>query len=173
MSAETPSEKSVHHFYLSKQENIMISINFSVNGQKHKLEVDDNMRLIDILRDLLGLTGTKEGCGIGECGACTVIMNGDTVCSCMVLACQIGGADIETIENLEKNNTLNKLQKAFVNHGAIQCGYCTPGMLMSAKALLDRNPHPSDEEIKEALEGNLCRCTGYIPIMNAVKEAAK
>ncbi len=147
----------------------MIKINFTVNNQKVSLEVSDSLRLLDILRNELNLTGTKEGCGIGECGACTVIMNGKAVCSCLILAGQLHNAEIETIENLEKDEVLSKLQQAFLEHGAIQCGFCTPGMLISAKALLDKNPNPDEMEIKEALEGNLCRCTGYIPILEAVK----
>lgn len=151
----------------------MIDLNLTVNGKKYSLQVDDAKRLLDVLREDLNLTGTKEGCGIGECGACTVIMNGDAVNSCLVLAAQAAGAEIETVENLEKDNLLSRLQQSFVDNGAIQCGFCTPGMLMSAKALLDKNPHPSLEEIKEALEGNLCRCTGYLPILKAVQAAAK
>jgi len=129
--------------------------------------------LLDILRDELRLTGTKEGCAVGECGACTVIMNGNAVNSCLILATQANNATIKTVENLEQDNVLSKLQNAFVDEGAIQCGFCTPGMLMSAKALLDKTPHPTEEQIKEALEGNLCRCTGYVPILNAVKKAAE
>ena len=151
----------------------MLDLKLKVNGKDYKIEVDDSKRLLDILRDDLGLTGVKEGCGIGECGACTVIMNGDAVNSCLVLAVQANCAEIETVENLEQDNILSRLQQAFVDNGAIQCGFCTPGMLMSAKALLDKNPHPNEAEIKEALEGNLCRCTGYIPILNSVKEVAK
>ena len=151
----------------------MIDLNFNVNGKDVKLIVDDSLRLLDILRNKLGLTGTKEGCAIGECGACTVIMNGEAVNSCMILAAQVDGSEIETIENLERNEVLSKLQDAFLDNGAIQCGFCTPGMLMSAKALLDKNQNPSEEEIKTALEGNLCRCTGYIPILNSVKDAVK
>ena len=151
----------------------MIDLKFKVNGKIVELKVDDSLRLLDILRDNLGLTGTKEGCGIGECGACTVIMNGEAVNSCLILAVQVQGAEIETIENLERDDVLSKLQKAFVDKGAIQCGFCTPGMLMSAKALLDKNPKPSIEEIKTALEGNLCRCTGYIPIIEAIKHVEK
>ena len=150
----------------------MIHLTFSVNDTQVQLQVDDSLRLIDILRDHLNLTGTKEGCGIGECGACTVIMNGDAVCSCLVLAAHLEGAEIETIESLEQNHVLSGLQQAFLEHGAIQCGVCTPGMLMSAKALLDRHPHPTEAQIKDALEGNLCRCTGYIPIIEAVKAVA-
>jgi carbon-monoxide dehydrogenase small subunit len=121
----------------------------------------------------LHLTGTKEGCGIGECGACTVIIDGNAVNSCLILAAQVNGAEIETVENLEENETLSRLQQAFVDNGAIQCGFCTPGMLMSAKALLDKNPHPTIDEIKTALEGNLCRCTGYVPIIKSIQAAVK
>jgi carbon-monoxide dehydrogenase small subunit len=151
----------------------MTKINFTINDKEYFIEAEDSSRLIDILRENLGLTGTKEGCGLGECGACTVIMNGKAVCSCLVLAGQLNGAVIETIENLEKDNTLSKLQKLFLENGAIQCGFCTPGMLMSTKALLDTNPKPTEEEIKEALEGNLCRCTGYIPIIKAIQATAE
>lgn len=117
----------------------------------------------------LGLTGTKEGCSIGECGACTVILDGEAVCSCLVLGIQCQGIAVETIENLAKEEVLSKLQQAFLDHGGVQCGYCTPGMFMSAKALLDANPHPTEEEVRTALEGNLCRCTGYTPILESVK----
>ncbi len=151
----------------------MINLKINVNGKDHELEVEDSMRLLDILRDELRLTGTKEGCAVGECGACTVIMNGDAVNSCLILASQANNATIETVENLEQDDILSKLQNAFVEEGAIQCGFCTPGMLMSAKALLDKTPHPTEDQIKDALEGNLCRCTGYVPILNAVKKAAK
>ena len=151
----------------------MINLKLNVNGIEHELEVEDSMRLLDILRDELKLTGSKEGCAVGECGACTVIMNGDAVNSCLILASQANNTTIETVENLEQDDVLSKLQNAFVEEGAIQCGFCTPGMLMSAKALLDVTPHPTEDQIKEALEGNLCRCTGYIPILNAVKKTAK
>lgn len=151
----------------------MAKIKFTVNNKEHHIEVSDSMRLIDILRDVLILTGTKEGCGIGECGACTVIMNGAAVCSCLLLAGQLQDSVIETIENVEQDKVLSRLQQLFLAHGAVQCGFCTPGMIMSTKALLDINPKPSEAEIKEALEGNLCRCTGYIPILNAVKAAAE
>jgi carbon-monoxide dehydrogenase small subunit len=148
-------------------------IHFTVNEQKVAVEAEDSDRLLDILREKLHLTGTKEGCAIGECGACTVILNGDAVCSCLVLASHLEGASIITIEHLEQDKILSNLQKAFLENGAIQCGFCTPGMLMSAKALLDKNPNPTDEEIKESLEGNLCRCTGYIPIIQSIKAACK
>ena len=151
----------------------MINLKLNVNGIDHELEVKDSLRLLDILRDELRLTGTKEGCAVGECGACTVIINGDAVNSCLILASQANNATIETVENLEQDDILSKLQNAFVEEGAIQCGYCTPGMLMSAKALLDKIQHPTENQIKEALEGNLCRCTGYVPILNAVKKAAE
>jgi len=151
----------------------IMDLQFTVNGKAAQLEVDDALRLVDILREKLDLTGTKEGCGVGECGACTVIMNGDAVCSCLILAGQLQGAEIETVESLEENGVLSRLQQAFLEHGAVQCGFCTPGMLMSAKALLDRNAQPTEQEIKDALAGNLCRCTGYAPIVEAVKAVAQ
>jgi carbon-monoxide dehydrogenase small subunit len=152
---------------------MMINLKINVNGKDHDLQVDDSLRLLDVLRDELKLTGTKEGCAVGECGACTIIMNGEAVNSCLILATQANDAIIETVENLEEDDVLSKLQNAFVEEGAIQCGFCTPGMLMSAKALLDKTAHPTEEQIKEALEGNLCRCTGYVPILNAVIKAAE
>ena len=150
-----------------------MNLEFTVNGTKVKLEVDPAMRLIDVLRDQLGLTGTKEGCGEGECGACTIIMEGEAVNACLILAMQVRGKQVVTVEGLLKDGELNVLQKAFVNQGAVQCGYCTPGMLMSSKALLMKNPSPTEEEIRLALAGNLCRCTGYTKIIRAVEEAAK
>lgn len=151
----------------------MSTINFEVNGKEVTLSVPDNMRLLDILRDKLGLMGSKEGCGIGECGACTVIMNKEAVNSCLILATHLQDANIETIENIDKDEILNLLKEAFLDYGAIQCGFCTPGMLMSAKALLDKNPNPTIDEIKTALEGNLCRCTGYIPIIQSIQAVIK
>lgn len=151
----------------------MIDLKINVNGIDHNLQVDDSMRLLDILREELNLTGTKEGCAVGECGACTVIMNGEAVNSCLILASQAQNSKIETVENLEQDDVLSKLQNAFVEEGAIQCGFCTPGMLMSAKALLNKTQYPTEDQIEEALEGNLCRCTGYVPIMNAVKKASE
>lgn len=155
-------------------EDIMrkIKIAITVNGKKHSLKIDPNLRLLDILRDKLRLTGTKEGCGIGECGACTVIINGRAMNSCLVLAGQCDGSDIITVEGLSRDGELHPLQQALIDHGAVQCGFCTPGMIMSAKALLDENPNPSEEEIRTAIAGNLCRCTGYIQIVEAIKAAA-
>jgi len=150
-----------------------ITVTFMVNGQIVTLEVSPKERLIDTLREQLKLTGTKEGCSIGECGACTVILDGKAVCSCLILSGQIGGSEVLTIEGLEIDGELDSLQQAFIDHHAIQCGFCTPGMLMSAKALLIHNPHPSREEIKTALEGNLCRCTGYEQIIEAIESVTK
>lgn len=150
-----------------------MEIRFVLNGQETCLDVRPQMRLIDILRDELGLTGTKEGCSVGECGACTVIMDGKAVNSCLILASQIQGRHIVTIEGIAKDGTLDTVQEAFINNGAVQCGYCTPGMIMSAKALLMENPQPDEAEIREAIAGNLCRCTGYEKIVNAIKEAAE
>jgi aerobic-type carbon monoxide dehydrogenase small subunit (CoxS/CutS family) len=149
-----------------------IKLHFILNGQKKFLHVNGNRRLLDILREDFKLTGTKEGCSIGECGACTVVMNGRAVNSCLILAGQVNGAEIITIEYLAKNGKLNSLQQNFLEAGAVQCGYCTPGMLMSATALLLENPHPNEEEIKEAIAGNLCRCTGYKQIIKAIQKTA-
>ena len=148
-----------------------IKINFVLNGEEIIDEVPVNITLLDYLRDYLRLTGTKEGCGKGECGACTVIMNGRSVNSCMVLIPQVDGKNILTIERLSKNG-ITKIQKAFVEEGAIQCGFCTPGMVMSTYYLLSKNPHPNEEEIREGLSGNLCRCTGYKKIIEAVKRVS-
>ncbi len=151
----------------------MNHIELKVNGIRVSRDVADNLRLIDFLREELHLTGTKEGCSVGECGACTVIMNGKSVCSCLLLAAQCNGAQVTTVEALHHDPVGKKLQNAFVRHGGVQCGFCTPGVLMSAKALLDANPSPTDEELKEALEGNLCRCTGYQPIITSIKAVLK
>ena len=145
----------------------------TVNGTRHDLEVAPTRRLIDLLRDELGLTGTKEGCSEGECGACTVLLDGRAVCSCLMLAVQARDRDVLTVEGLARNGELDILQQMFIDHGAVQCGYCTPGMLMSAKALLLKNPHPTETEIRTALAGNLCRCTGYSAIVEAVAAAAE
>lgn len=148
-------------------------INTIINGRPIEADVDEKMRLIDFLRDELNLTGTKEGCSEGECGACTVIMDKRAVTSCTVLAGQIDGCEILTIESLAKNGELDILQKKFIEYGAVQCGFCTPGFIMSAKALMMNNKNPSLNEIKRATEGNLCRCTGYIKIIEAIEAAAK
>ncbi|UTD13294.1 (2Fe-2S)-binding protein [Treponema denticola] len=148
-------------------------INTIINGRPIEADVDEKMRLIDFLRDELNLTGTKEGCSEGECGACTVIMDKRAVTSCTVLAGQIDGSEILTIEGLAKNGELDILQKKFIEYGAVQCGFCTPGFIMSAKALMMNNKNPGLNEIKRAVEGNLCRCTGYIKIIEAIEAAAK
>jgi len=148
-------------------------IKFYLNGKKISLKISSGRRLLDMLREDLGLTGTKEGCGIGECGACTVILDGKAVNACLVLAGQVEGSKLITVEYLGKNGQLNDLQQAFLETGAVQCGFCTPGMLMSAAALLNQIPDPSDEEIKEAIAGNLCRCTGYKQIIEAIQLTAK
>jgi carbon-monoxide dehydrogenase small subunit len=150
-----------------------INLTLKVNGKELTLKVGPKERLIDTLREQLNLTGTKEGCSIGECGACTVILNGEAVSSCLILTGQIGGSEVLTIEGLEVAGKLDPLQKAFIDYQAVQCGFCTPGMLMSAKALLMKNPHPSREEIKTSLEGNLCRCTGYEQIIEAIESVVK
>ncbi len=148
-------------------------IKVTVNDRLYELQVDPELRLVDLLRDELGLTGTKEGCGKGECGACTIIMNGKTVNSCMVLAFQADGSEILTIEGMGDGEELHPIQEAFIRQGAVQCGYCTPGMVLSAKAILDKNPNPSEEEIRKGISGNLCRCTGYQKIVDAIKDAAE
>jgi len=150
-----------------------IIVTFSVNGKEITLKVGPQERLLDTLREQLKLTGTKEGCSIGECGACTVILDGKAVSSCLILTGQIGGSEVFTIEGLEKDGKLDPLQQAFIDYNAVQCGFCTPGMLMSAKALLMHNSHPTREEIKTALDGNLCRCTGYEQIIEAIESVAK
>ncbi len=151
----------------------MLKINFILNNEKVTADVEPDTRLIDLLRENFRLTGTKESCGQGECGACTVLSDGKAVHSCLMLASQADGCNILTIEGLEKSGELDALQEAFLAVGAIQCGYCTPGMIMAAKGLLLENPNPSVEEIKEALAGNICRCTGYKKIQEAVLIAAK
>ena len=149
-----------------------LSIKFKLNGKEVAIETVSNRRLLDLLREDLGLTGTKEGCGIGECGACTVLLNGKAVNSCLILAPQIDGAEITTVEGLTENGKLNPLQGNFLKQGAVQCGFCTSGMLMSASALLNENPAPSKEDVKETIAGNLCRCTGYKQIIEAVLKTA-
>lgn len=149
------------------------TIQLTINGEPVESAVSTNQTLVQFLRDDMGLTGTKHGCGLGDCGACTVLMDGKAVNSCLVLAIQADGTDILTIEGLAENGKLHPLQQAFVDNGAIQCGFCTPGMILSAKALLDEKPNPSELEIRTAISGNLCRCTGYQKIVQAVDEAAK
>ncbi|MGI6366464.1 MAG: (2Fe-2S)-binding protein [Bacillota bacterium] len=148
-------------------------ITLTVNGKEYTVQVDAELRLVDLLRNHLRLLGAKEGCGKGECGSCTVLMDGKSVASCLVLAVQADGADIVTVEGLGGGDALHPLQDAFIRHGAVQCGYCTPGMLMSAKYLLDTNPRPSREEIRAAIAGNLCRCTGYTKIIDAIQAVAE
>lgn len=150
-----------------------VAVSCVVNGEAVHHGIDPTMTLLNFLHNELKLFGTKEGCGEGECGACTIIMNGKSVNSCLVLAIEAEGADIITVEGLSKEGQLSILQQEFIEHDALQCGFCTPGMLMSARALLDRQPNPSVEEVKEAIAGNFCRCTGYLPIIDAVLAAAK
>jgi len=144
-------------------------ITMIVNGEEYQIAVDSRRTLLEVLREELHLTGTKKNCNEGECGACTVIMDGKAVNSCLVLAVQAKGKRIETIEGLAKGGKLHPLQEAFVKYGGLQCGFCTPGMIMSTKALLDSNPRPTEEEIKTAISGNLCRCTGYVKILESIK----
>jgi aerobic carbon-monoxide dehydrogenase small subunit len=148
-------------------------ITLNVNGETVEAAVEPNRTLIQFLREDLGLTGTKHGCGLGDCGACTVILDGKPVNSCLVLAIQANGGEVLTIEGVAENGKLHPVQQAFVNKGAIQCGFCSPGMILSAKALLDSNPKPAEHEIRTAISGNLCRCTGYQKIVEAIQEAAK
>ncbi len=147
-----------------------MKLEFIVNYKEEVIDVDPGERLLDVLRNKLGLTSVKEGCGEGECGACTIIMDGVAVTSCTVLAMQAKGREIITTEGLEKSGELDELQESFMKNGAIQCGFCTPGMLMSCKALLMKNPNPAEAEIRRAIEGNLCRCTGYTKIVNSVMD---
>jgi carbon-monoxide dehydrogenase small subunit len=147
-------------------------ISLIVNGERHDTLCQPNLTLLEVLRENLQLTGTKHGCELGECGACAVLLDGEPVLSCLVLAMECDGQQITTVEGLTRGASLHPLQAAFADHGAAQCGYCTPGVLVTAKALLDRNPCPSRTEVREALSGNLCRCTGYLQILDAVDAAA-
>ena len=156
----------------SKASSVTVDLKLMVNGRPHALVVDPRVTLLDLLRENLALTGSKKGCDHGQCGACTVLVNGETIKSCMMLAIQADGASIATVEGLAEDGSLDPLQQSFSDHHALQCGYCTPGMLMSAKALLAANPRPSEEEIRKALQGNICRCTGYVNIVEAVKAVA-
>ncbi|HOO86163.1 MAG TPA: (2Fe-2S)-binding protein [Synergistales bacterium] len=148
-------------------------IELTVNGTLRSVEITPSMRLLDMLRNVLGLTSVKEGCSEGECGACTVLLGGKAVTSCTVLAVQARGKSVVTIEGLSSDGALHPIQQAFVDHDAIQCGFCTPGMIMSAYALLKHTPSPTREEIQRGIEGNLCRCTGYLPIIDAIEDAAR
>lgn len=148
-------------------------IELTVNGDVERVDVPAQMTLLEMLREKLVLTGTKNGCAAGECGACTVLMNGEPVNSCLVLAVECGGSEIITVEGLAQDGRLDPIQTAIVETGGVQCGFCTPGVLITSRALLDRNPEPSEAEIQEALVGNLCRCTGYIRIIEGIKVAAE
>lgn len=150
-----------------------IELTMFINGHKKSVLINPNARLIDVIRDDLRLTGTKEGCGVGECGACTVIVEGESVNSCLTLAISMEGKAITTIEGIRADETLHPIQESFIKNHALQCGFCTPGLIMSAKALLDKNPHPSRGEIRVAISGNLCRCTGYDQVINAIEEVAE
>ncbi len=151
----------------------MHTIRLVANGQQEEVSVPAGMTLLELLRERLHLTGTKEGCGEGECGACTVLLDGKPVTACLVLAVEADGCEVQTIEGEAANGKLSHLQQAFIDAGAVQCGFCTPGMIMSARGLLSRNPNPTQEEIVEAVAGNLCRCTGYEAIIAAVRQAAQ
>lgn len=148
------------------------NLEVKINGQDVQVSIPPNLRLIDLLRDVLQLTGTKEGCGEGDCGACTVLLDGAPVNSCLVMAMQVVGHEVTTIEGVGAPGELSPIQQAFLDHGAVQCGYCTPGMVLTAKALLDANPRPTREEIRVAISGNLCRCTGYSKIVDAIESVA-
>jgi aerobic-type carbon monoxide dehydrogenase small subunit (CoxS/CutS family) len=148
-------------------------LTMTLNGQEVTVEIEPSDLLAYVLRDRLGLTGTKIGCDEGECGACTVILDGQAVDSCLLPAMKADGCEVVTVEGLAKDGELDPLQQAFIDKGAVQCGYCTPGLLMSARALLDENPHPREQEIKDAIAGNLCRCTGYLKIVEAIKDVAR
>ena len=150
-----------------------VIVHTTINGRRYELRVEPHRTLLDLLREELGLTGTKRGCEIGECGACTVLLNGKAVNSCLVLAPQIDGQEVLTVEGLMHDGKLHPLQESFLKHDAVHCGFCTPGMLMSVKGLLDQNPDPGEGDIRTAISGNLCRCSGYMQIVDAIADAAK
>jgi carbon-monoxide dehydrogenase small subunit len=149
-----------------------LRIQFQINGKQHRLDVAPHRTLLEVIREDLKLTGTKQGCGQGECGSCTVIMGGKTVNSCLIPAVEADGQEITTIEGLADGDRLHPIQQAFVDHAGMQCGFCTPGMIMSAKVLLDENENPSEADIRESIEGNFCRCTGYTKIIESIGAAA-
>ncbi|MEM3420763.1 MAG: (2Fe-2S)-binding protein [Candidatus Hadarchaeum sp.] len=155
-----------------RKEQRKILVRLNVNGKNYEVEVKPHWTLLQVIRDKLGLTGTKYGCGTGECGACTVLIDGKPMTSCLVLAASAEGRKIVTIEGISSDK-LHPIQEAFIEEGAIQCGYCTPGMILTAKALLEKNPHPTEEEVRRAIDGNLCRCTGYVKIVKAILKASK
>jgi len=146
---------------------------FEVNGERVEVDVEPHWTLLKVLREKLHLTGTRSGCEMGDCGACTVIFNGRAVNSCLTLVVEVEGGSVSTIEGLGKDDQLHPIQRAFIDHGAIQCGFCTPGMIMAVKALLDKNPSPKEDEVRQALAGNICRCTGYVKIIEAVLSASQ
>jgi aerobic carbon-monoxide dehydrogenase small subunit len=150
-----------------------VRISFYLNGAETHVEVPPERKFVDVLREDLGLTGTKEGCGVGECGACTILVDGQARLSCLMAAAQLQGRRVTTIEGLASNGSLHPVQEAFIEYGAVQCGFCTPGVVLAAVHLLDRNPDPTREQIREGLSGNLCRCTGYVKIVDAVEAAAR
>jgi carbon-monoxide dehydrogenase small subunit len=158
---------------VSSERTVRHQITLTVNGETEFLEVESHRTLLQVLREDLGLTGTKDGCNSGECGACTVLFDGEPVNACLILAVEADEHEVVTIEGLTQDGTLDPLQRAFINRNAVQCGFCTPGMIISAKALLNRNPRPSEMEIRQAIAGNLCRCTGYTRIVEAVQEVTK
>jgi len=151
----------------------MHRINFLLNGKNIEIDVEDHITLLELLRDKLNITSVKEGCGIGECGACTVLLDGKPIYSCLTLALKADGRDVKTVEYLSKDGSLSKIQEAFIKNGAVQCGYCTPGMLLCAYALINTKKEMTEDVIKEAISGNLCRCTGYIQIIEAIKDVAR
>ena len=148
-------------------------IRLRINGEEHELEISANETLLEVLRERLGLTGAKEGCQDGSCGSCTILLDGKPARACLILAVEAEGKDILTIEGLSRDNELHPIQQAFINHGGIQCGFCTTGMILTAKALIDSNPEPTEAEVKEAISGNLCRCTGYTKIVESIIAATK
>lgn len=148
-------------------------ITLTVNGELHEIAIEPRQSLLQVLREELYLTGTKEGCSEGECGACTVVLDGQTVDSCLIFGLEANGRDVVTIEGLAQGNQLHPVQHAFAEYGAVQCGFCTPGMILAAKALLDSTPNPTEAEIRRGISGNLCRCTGYVKIVDAIKAAAQ